>query len=103
MQKIRTGATAKKVVPTDTEMHTARAEKRAAKIENMEDIGTVMHTTRVRKKGEETGQKTRGMGTTTGTLRNTRVTNSADSTGSTVSRAGIMVAQLSRAAQLYDR
>jgi hypothetical protein len=102
-RKTRREATAKKGARTDIETHSARAERKAAKIESTDDTDIAMRTAKERKREEETGRETQGMAMATETSRSTKVINSTGSTGSTASRAGMRVVQPSRAAQLYDR
>lgn len=93
----------KRVARTDTETRFGRVEKKVAKTESMGDTDIAMRTTKARKRDEGIGPETQGMDMTTGILGSMKVTNSAGSTGSTVSRVGMRVVQRSRAAQLYDR
>lgn len=107
------GATVRKVDRTDTETRTARAETKDVKTGSTGDTDIAMHTTRARRRGDETGQETQGMDTTTGISKaamdemmdtaSMRATNSAGSTGSMASRVGMKAARLSRAEQLCDR
>lgn len=90
----------KKVARTDIETRFVRVEKKVAKTESMGDTDIAVRITKAKERDGGREQETQGMDMTTGIMRSMKVTNS---TGSTVSRAGMRVVQRSRAAQLYDR